>query len=92
MRRDIGLAQPWCKRLRPFANNNETLRSIRSTNITLSETKLRLARPYQFDINLGKDFGVEQRAVLRTTRIVDAISGTQIVKPVGTCGMLASRQ
>src|SRR5215475_5432625 len=92
MRRDVGFAQSWRERLRPFANNNETLRAVRSTNVALSQTKLRLARAYQFDINLSENLGIKQRAVLRATRIVDAIPCTQIVKPVGTCRMLASRQ
>ncbi len=56
------------------------------------QTKLGLACFNQFQIDFGKQFGVKQRPMLRATRIVDAITGAQIVKTIRATGELASRK
>ncbi len=56
------------------------------------QDQLRLPRPDQIDIDFGQQFGVEQRAVLGATGIVDRVARAQIVEPVRDAGMLAARQ
>ena len=58
----------------------------------LGEAKLSLAAADQLEINLGQDFGVEQRPMLGAPRIVDVIARAQRVEIIGPGRMLAPRQ
>ena len=78
------------KRRRTFAQHDGRAASRRRRR-RLRQNQLRLARADQFDINLGQQLGIEQRAVLGAPRIVDRIAQAQIVEPVGAAGMLAAR-
>ena len=57
----------------------------------MRKNKLSLTRADQLDIDLGQEFGIEQRAMFGAPRIIDGIAIAQIVQPVRRSGMLASR-
>ena len=44
--------------------------------------KLSLTRAGEFDIDFSQELGIEQCAMLDSPRIVDRVTGTQIIKPV----------
>src|SRR6185437_15708520 len=92
MRRAIGISNARRQRYTAFAPRCNPIVSVAAALAALRQTELRLPRADQLQINLGQDLGVEQRAVLGTPRIVDAITRTQIVKPVRPGRMLAARQ
>ena len=48
----------------------------------ISQDQLRLPRPDQIDIDLGQEFGVEQRTVLGAARIVDRVARAEIIEPI----------
>ncbi len=56
------------------------------------EAEIRLLAADQLDIDLGQDLGVEQRAVLGSARIVDAIARAQRIEVVGCAWMFSARQ
>ena len=93
MRRALGLADA----RRPsataaLAQRDGAVAAMAAPLAAFGKTELRLARADQLEIDLGQNFGVEQRAVLGAARIVDAVARAQIVEPVGPGRMLAPRQ
>jgi len=72
--RDLFFAQPRCKWLRPLTNDDDPLSPVGVSISAFGQAKLRLTRADQFDVNLGQNFGVKQRAVLGTPRAVDSVS------------------
>src|ERR1700733_14171771 len=77
------------ERYRALANNNRHPDGL-TGRCCLRQHQLRLARANKLDIALGKQFGVQQRAVLGAARVVDRVAQAQIVEPIGTAGMLAA--
>ena len=69
------------QRHRPHAYDNG-FAGDPARNRGLRQNELRLPHPCQLDIHLGKQFGVEQRAVLGAAGIIYAVTRAKIIQPV----------
>ena len=65
-------------------------RRARPGAAALGQNELRLTGADQFNIDLGQQLGIEQRAVLGAAGIVDRVTDAEIVEPVGAAGVLAA--
>ena len=75
----LRLRQPRRQRLRPHADDDSTYPRIRRRLACVEQDERRLPAADQLDINLGQDFGVEQRTVLAAARIIDAVARARFV-------------
>ena len=82
MRRAFGVAEAWRQFFGPRAYDGHAVDSIDAALTAFGKAELRLPRADQFEIDLGQDFRVEQRAVLGAARIVDAVARAQRVEAV----------
>ena len=64
MRRPVGFADARRQRRIAFAPRDHAIAVAGTAHAAFGEPELRLARADQFQIDLGQDLGVEQRAVL----------------------------
>ena len=56
----------------------------------LGQNELRLTGTDQFNVNLGQQLGIEQRAVFGAMGVVDRVTDAEIVEPIGATGVLAA--
>ena len=80
------------ERLRPQADERGSGLHAHGGAAGFDQNELRLPGADQFNIDLGQDFGIEQRAVLGAPGIVYPVTPAEVVETVGPAWMLAARQ
>src|SRR6185369_6021366 len=81
------------RRLARAGNHDAVVAATADVQLDLfGKPELRLTAADQLQIDLGKDLGVEQRAVLGAAGIVDTVARAQRIEIVGPDRMLAARQ
>jgi hypothetical protein len=78
--------------LRACAYDNRIVRTARPAVTGIGKPELRLPRTNQFNVNLGEYLGIEQCPVLCAARIVDAVSGAEVIETIRSRRVLAACQ
>src|SRR5882724_8619630 len=86
------LRYPCCQSHRPRFDRDATIAGLLDSATGLDENKGSLPPPDEFKVHFCQQLGIEQRAVFGAARIIDAVAGTKVIKPVSPAGVPASCQ